>query len=159
MSGLYTHLRKENIRLWRIWYRMNRRCENKEDGTPIDKNYANIKVDDTWNRNTVGDAGFVNFYDDMIDGYDDSLELDRIDPYGNYEPNNCRWVTRTVNMNNTRWHNSEYGKRYLKAIESGLNRHTIYGRLERGWSVEDAFTMPADRRAGNYATRKKRNET
>ena len=158
MSGLYTHLRKENVRLWRIFYRMNKRCSKREDGTPVDKNYEKIKVYDEWNNDVVGiERAFINFYDDMIDGYDDSLELDRIDPYGNYEPNNCRWVTRHTNMNNTRWHNSEYGKRFLEARQRGLNRHTIYGRLERGWTVEDAFNLPP--RHQPYRTRGDKNET
>ena len=36
----------------------------------------------------------------MKDTYADNLQLDRIDPNGNYEPSNCRWVTFTENMRN-----------------------------------------------------------
>ena len=39
-----------------------------------------------------------------MNGYSDGLTLDRIDPNGNYVPENCRWVMQKVQQNN--WRNN-----------------------------------------------------
>ena len=38
----------------------------------------------------------------MANGYNDNLTIDRIDVNGNYEPNNCRWVTMAEQSRNKR---------------------------------------------------------
>lgn len=56
----YTLLRKEYPRTWRIWFRMNRRCELGQDG-----NYVDVEVCARWNRNTSQEQGFINFVEDL----------------------------------------------------------------------------------------------
>ncbi len=58
----------------------------------------NITACDRW---LVGGLeGFINFIEDMGEKPDESCQLDRINTNGNYTPENCRWVSRKVNINN-----------------------------------------------------------
>ena len=62
------------------------------------KYYSDVHIDERW----LGPDGFVNFVRDMGNKPDPSYEIDRINPYGDYEPSNCRWATRAQQMNNLR---------------------------------------------------------
>lgn len=76
-------------RIYREWATMIQRCRN-------DVHYTKISVCDEW-------LDFEPFYEwAMANGYKDSLEIDRINNSGNYEPDNCRWTTRSQQMRNTR---------------------------------------------------------
>jgi hypothetical protein len=41
----------------------------------------------------------INEFSEWVEtsGYAPGLTIDRIDPSGNYEPNNCQWLTRSEN--------------------------------------------------------------
>lgn len=81
-----------NSRPYNIWANMIQRCTNPKK--PDYKFYGaiGIQVCPEWNVQLGG--CFENFWHDMSEGYSDGLTLDRIDPYGNYCKENCRWATR-----------------------------------------------------------------
>jgi hypothetical protein len=131
-----------NTRLYRIWNNMRTRC-NKE----YSDNYAlygerGISVCEDWDNT---EDGFENFYMWSIrNGYSDNLTIDRVDNNGNYCPENCRWVTQheqTRNKRNNRYYQIDGCKKLLVdiATEHNLKLETLKGRLERGYSLEDAL--------------------
>ena len=137
-----------DTRLYNVWCAMKRRCNNSS--VPEYKNYGGrgIKVCDEWNRE------YGEFKEWALrEGYDDNLPrgvctLDRIDVNGNYEPDNCRWVTQKHQMNNVRYNvNIEYGGCNHTLAEwaniFGIKYATLRERIfNYGYTFEEAVTKP-----------------
>ncbi len=112
-------------RTYRIWKAMKSRCNWK--GHEAAARYSNVKVCERWNS-------FLDFFNDMGHPPSDSHSLDRIDPYGNYAPSNCRWATAQVQSENKRNNIIVLidgvcvcAKKASKML--GINYHTLLWRL------------------------------
>jgi hypothetical protein len=142
----------KDYRLNHIYKDMKRRCYSRNFKQYKDYGGRGICVCDEWidkTRNgspaTKGWLAFKSWA--LSNGYKEGLSIDRIDNNKGYCPENCRWVDRRVQNNNTR------KNRYIKyngktqsladwCRELGLNYDRTKYRLNAGqWSVERAFSI------------------
>lgn len=130
---------------WYSWCAMRGRCYKINHHQY--KNYGGrgIKVCDRWLNS------FIAFYEDMGQR-PEGHTIDRIDVNGDYYKENCKWSTYKEQNNNKRDNRIiTYQGRTMNATqwanELGVKTHLIYDRIgRRGWSIDDAFTKPADKR-------------
>lgn len=133
-----------HTRLYRIWYGIIRRTEDSNR-----KEYANyggrgITMCTEWRLD------FSSFREwALSNGYNDTLSIDRIDPNGNYCPENCRWASKSVQERNKR--NTPLlvidgiGRTATEWSEiSGVSADRIRKRKKKGWDDKRAVFAPLD---------------
>lgn len=124
-----------NTRLYRIWYNMHKRCEDPKRDHYDKYGGRGIRVCDEW-------SNFSTFKKwALAHGYSDNLSIDRIDFDGNYEPQNCRWISQKEQMQNisTNRHITYNGQTYTVsqfAAFLGVPNYTIHNHLKAGWTAE-----------------------
>lgn len=143
---LFTKHNNCNSRLYVVWRDMKRRCTNPHAKDFINYGANGIKVCKDWNS-------FQNFYKwAMENGYDENAKkgkctLDRINNNGNYEPNNCRWVTVKEQANNRKTNhfitiNNETHTIAEWAEIYNIKSYIISNRIRRNWNEIEAVITP-----------------
>lgn len=79
---------KEYNKLYHTWGGMKYRCFNKNSKDYLHYGARGITVCDEWKNNYLAFEEWA-----LKNGYEPNLTIDRINPNGNYEPNNCRWIS------------------------------------------------------------------
>lgn len=93
-----------HTRLYEIYASMKQRCFDQNADNYKYYGAQGVRICDEW----LGKDGFMNFYNwSMSAGYDPSkhwteMTIDRIDPYGDYRPSNCRWTDSKTQALNKR---------------------------------------------------------
>lgn len=121
--------------IYNIWKGIRKRCFSPKEKAY--KNYGGRGI--TMCAEWLNDAGsFVDWA--KMSGYKKGLTIDRIDNNGNYSPENCRWVSRTIQGNNKR--NNvivEYNGESMTLAEYCRKTGKIYGschyRITNGLSL------------------------
>lgn len=118
---------------YKSWAAMKARCTRKSHAGFIRYGGRGIAVCDRWMK-------FENFLNDMGRKPTPRHHIDRIDTNGNYDGDNCRWVTQKENNQNRRDSRWVFigGIRYnsLREAENitGIPRKKISGNIKKGAS-------------------------
>lgn len=130
---------ESHLPLYRRWQSMLSRCQNPNNSEYRNYGGRGISITERW-------QSYEGFAADMKQGFDATLELDRIDVNGNYGPENCRWTTRKEQQRNKRSnHLITWNDKTLPAIEwallLGIKPNTLIYRLRRGWPIGKALEI------------------
>ena len=143
LSKLNTTHNSSGTRIYSIWNKMKERCykENTKDY----KNYGarGISVCNEWLNSFEAFKKWA-----LNNGYQDNLTIERKDLNGDYNQNNCIWITIQEQQKNKRPSISKFiNKRLDKPIkelakEKNLSASLVYKRLAMGWSLEKSLNTP-----------------
>jgi len=122
---------------FRVWAGMLDRCRRKENKSYKYYGALGVSVCSRW-------ESFAMFFADMGER-PPGMTLDRIDPSGDYCPENCRWASAKEQNRNQRrtkmlTFNGETKALASWAEELGIKQRTLRARINvYGWSVEKAL--------------------
>ena len=107
--------------LYVVWMNMHKRCKDTNHHCHYRYGGRGISICKEWSDVNTFREWAVN------NGYAKGLTLDRTDNDGNYTPENCRFVTYTVNNNNQSRHKGsiqkEGNKFAVRVTENGKRKY------------------------------------
>lgn len=141
MTSLYTELRKEYLKTWRIWFAINQRCDpqwRKKYSTKSTQKRCYDVVDE-WSIKEYGQEGFLNFFDCVgdLEHVEDLHRKDTDKPYG---PRN--WVKGDIDSRTSVScsYNTEQARWMRRGLANGIPKWVYYKRLHEGLTFRQAAT-------------------
>ena len=101
-------------KIYGVWVGMKKRCYYEKHISYKYYGAREITICDEWLNKEIG---FINWA--LNNGYKEGLQIDRINNNGNYESNNCRWVTASENQKN------KGDKHFLDRLINDINEVTF----------------------------------
>ena len=144
----FTKHGESHSRLHSLWTGVKSRCNNPNHKQYKDYGGRGIKVCEEWDKN------FISFRDFMLSiGYDEALPIgeqtiERINVNGNYEPSNCKLITKREQNFNKRCNHKVTYKGVTKTLvefaeEYNLDVENLYNRINNyGYTIEEAIEKP-----------------
>lgn len=112
-------LRVDRRRIKNIRVQMIHRCYDPRNNQYHNYGGKGITICDEWL------SSLDSFYNWAINnGYEDGLTIDRIDSNKNYEPSNCRWITRSLNSTLANLSRRYTGGKIVKCISPSCETFT-----------------------------------
>lgn len=128
------------------WYSMLERCYNPKSSSYKYYGAKGVRVCRQWKNS------FQQFLADVGPRPTIKHTLDRYpNTNGHYEPGNTRWASKREQALNKRatvkvlWQ-GEMIPLFEYAAKVGVNKRMISKRIQRGWDIEDAMTVPSNAR-------------
>ena len=148
-----TH-KQSNSRLYMTWAMMIQRCTNPKNTKFPMYGGAGITVSKEWRES------FETFFSDLGER-PVGKSLDRINGKLGYFKENCRWATPREQNQNLKSNRLLTFRGETKCVSEwartvGLSKPTVIRRLDYGWTVEEALTIPGNNQFQIATIRKKR---
>lgn len=142
MKSQYSLYRQKYLREWQLWNVWGHRIAKE-------RTYMDIEI----HPHYQGQDGFVNLINDIGPRPSPTHELIRINKWFGYEPGNLDWKKRIDHSKQRRIRTNPdaYTKHKILAETNGVPYATYYSRVQRGWDLIDAATMPPENKP--YKTR------
>jgi len=140
LTEALTKHNQSKTNFYKVWLSMKTRCNNPKSNRFAYYGGKGIKYDPRWDA-------FNNFYEDMYEGYQEGLTLDRLDSSKNYSKENCRWVGYVAQNNNKsdniklKYNGIVYSPKDA-SLKFSIPLCMVYNRRRRGWSDKRIIETP-----------------
>lgn len=126
---------------------MHNRCYNPRHSHYKYYGGKGVRVSSSWSLTL---AGLQRFNADMGPCPGPGYSIDRLDPHGDYSPENCRWATRSEQARNKRPKGCVEYQGYTMTLTQharrlNIQRHTVFGRKKKGWPLDQILRTTTKR--------------